>query len=403
MPGESDSKDRIKRYTDAADDHDDAKDAANAVFELFITRAKSAGAIARRREESAAGDVLASISKEHGDAAAVIDVGDEWLSDCAKMTGTPKDTLREPLLSSVEDLREKEKDDELDELDDELADEYGDSVDWSLDNGYALDEYLETIEDVIKSDNEDVVSDPDYIFKFEDGAQVELADGNHLIRTVLYRAVESASDEHIRNEIASYEAAKEIDVDDSEKFEREYSWRSNGPATRPWGLDGVLDEYKKDAWNECITDLVQSHLKKSTRGPGPRSSAWKRVRQNIVQNPAATDKQSVTTVGKGSYYDEEHEEFWVPNGVVMDACEEFGIESNQLVHELHERGVVSDELAGRVASYPDSSVRPETRFWRFDASHEKVQGPVEYVESMTGTSDDEFGSTSGRETYGGEA
>jgi hypothetical protein len=261
---------------------------------------------------------------------------------------------------------------------------------------------LETIDKVIKTDNEDVVSDPDYIFKFEDGAQVELADGNHLIRTVLYRAVESAADEHIRDEIASYEAAKEIDTDDPEEFEREYSWRSNGPATRPWGLDSVLDEYKKDAWNECITDLVQSHLVKSTDAPGPRSSAWERVRQNIAQNPAATDKQSVATVGKGSYYDDELDEIWVPNAIVLDACEEFGIESNKLVHELHERGVVSDKLPGRRASAPDQSVRPQTRFWRFDTGHENVPSPVEYVDSMTGTSDDDFGSSTGRETYGDE-
>ena len=403
MPSEDEDDGRVERYLEAAGEHDGAEAAATAVFELFITRAKGAGVIERRREESAADDVLASIAEDHGDAAVVLDVGEEWLTDCAKMTGTPKDALQESLLASVEDLREEEKDDELDELDDELAAEYGDSVAWSLDNGYALDEYLETIDEVIKSDNEDIVSDPDYIFKFKDGTQVELADGHHLIQTVLYRTIESAADEHIRNEIASYEAAQEIDAEDEEEFERKYRWRSNGPDSRPWGLEAVLDEYKKDSWNECITDLIQSHLRKSTNAPGPRSSAWGRIKQNIDRNPAATDKQSVATVGKGSYHDEDRGEFWVPNSIVLNACEEFGIEPNKLVHELDERGVVSDELPNGKASYPDQSVRPETRFWRFDADHEEVPGPAEYIDSMTGVDDDEFGSSAGRETYGGEA
>lgn len=402
MPGGVDEE-LVETYVEAAEGNDDPQFAANSVLELCTERVNDAeNPLQGLKEMRSAGVALRRVAEDRSDADAVIEYWSMYESEFAQKTQKSKADVREPLTAPVRKLREEER---KAKLEDDLANIATEGSTYSLETGVAVDEYLETLDAVIRSDNQDAVSDPEYIFKFADGTQFSIPDGNHLVRTVLYRAIESASDRQVRNEIASLQAADDIDALSIEEFIERYRMLSNGPPERPWGLSILLgdDEYPEDSWNESITHLINERLVVSEDHPGPRSSAWKRIRKNIERNPAAMDKQSVATVGKGSYYDEEFNEFWVPNSVVMDACDEHSIEPNQLAYELHERGVVSDELPGKKASMPDASVRPQTRFWRFDATAEEVKEPTEYVDSLTGTDDDAFGSRTGREHFGGEA
>jgi hypothetical protein len=148
-------------------------------------------------------------------------------------------------------------------------------------------------------------------------------------------------------------------------------------------------------WNEVITDLEESEGEEMEEPPaGPNTDAWEDLQAAVRNGRAAHDRQSVVDAGNGAvHYCEEHDEIWVPTGMVDNACEDYATTRKSLVHALDARGVTTDEISGVGCSEADFDVNPPIRWWRLDASHEDVPVPtiVQEIEDST----DPFASTAG--------
>lgn len=365
---------------------------------------EAADPMTRLEELAAANRVLVTVAKDYDDPESVIDHTDSYASDIASTAQIKKDKILAGVLGLTREYRNEKDKEEIEEKLDETA-ESESSGQYTLEDGYALDEYLETTDKVVKLDSEDHVNDPAHVFKFADGTQVRVEDGDHLSRELLYRVVESGSDEQIRNEIVSTEAAGDITTYNKEEAEEQYSLLSHGPEERPWGMDVVLDSYQKDAWNKCITHLVdKKKVKQETSGPC--TDAWSDLQAKIKNTRAAKDKQSVVSHGgDGVFYHVENEELWVPTSMVSTAAEEYATSRTQLAYELHERGVTSDELSGRNVSTAARDVSPPTRFWRLDRLHPDVPEPEPIVDTFDEMNDafggSEVTTDGGTTTFGG--
>lgn len=383
----------VESYEDPAEEHekDHVLYETNEVLSVLRDHLQEASdEMARLKELAAANQALSTVAERYDDPASVIDHTEGSVGDIAAAAQIKKEKILSTVLVLTRKYHNEQNKQELKAKLDRAGKSSSDDL-YTLEEGIAFDRYLETVEKIVKLVSEDYVTDPSYVFVFRDGTQVRVEEGDHLSRTVLYTAIESAADSQVRNEIVSLEAATDIDAISADEWEDQYRELSHGPQARPWGLDVVLDEYQKDAWNTCITHLVEEKQIKQESG-GPCTDAWDDLRGRIQHNRAAEDKQSVVSHGgDGVFYDDDNQELWVPTSMVAAAVEEYATTRPQFAYELYERGVTSDELSGRKVSKAEGDVSPPTRFWRLDYLHGDVPEPAAIVDSFDDLND-AFGS-----------
>lgn len=393
----ADDTEKETLYTNAAEQADDGvKREADAVMNLLHGQLEIADTPIDADEElDACGAVLADLARKHGNADEIEDRADLWASEIAgdlSFTGGSDrimDAVTPPLREARRDIAEQD-----------IAEKAGDGHRYTLDRGIGIDEYVEEhLTRVLKLDSQDHKSDTKIVFEFDDGTVVEFEDYQHRDPNRFYDDVSVNAPGQIRNKKASLNAADDIDgdpFDDADQWAQDrYRELSLGPEDRPWGLD----------WNDVITHLEED-LGERVAEAGPNTDAWESLRSAIRNGRAAHDIQSVVDAGTGAvHYNDEHDEIWVPTGMVDNACEDYAADRRSLVHELDARGVTTDEISGVGASESVRSVDPWTRFWRLDASHPEV--PVPAVVQEIETSSDPFASSGdaaadgGTTTFGG--
>lgn len=385
----------LYRKAAAQVDEDNPIYRVRAVMQLLAELLPDGDSIDRQENKAAAGIVIAEIAAEHGVAAEAIEYVEDNAPEMAQRLGIGGVTGSSIVDGVAPPVREVHRE----QTQPEIGDDSDGTLRYTLNHAVGLDEYVESqLSRVLKVNTEDRKADPTIIFEFGDGTTLEFDDSTYRNKKMFAEEIGRATSEQVVTKVASVQAAEDTSGDpwDDDYAEEEYRELSLGPSDRPWGLD----------WEEVITNLTSGkNVKEITDLAGPNTDAWEDLQARIRNARAAHNRQSVVDAGNGAiHYNEDHDELWIPTGMIDDAIEDYATKRESFVYELDARGVTSDEVSGVSCSYSDYDVDPWSRWWRLDASHPDVPNPntivpeIETSQSAYATPD----STGGTTAYGGD-
>ena len=373
--------DLVEVYLDAVTDENEVI-AASEVMDTLANRLKEAsGAGDKMREMHAAGNAVSELAEQADAPTKVVTAARDASGDVAQVASIGKDRI----ISNV-----------TDQIADQEEQAIEDAGGYQVDYGVGLDRFLEDhLEEVVVQRSTDAVDDPVLRWRFDQGERVETEDGVHFDHYHFFKKLSAATNRRLVTELASEKA------EDHSDSAEEYARKSLGPNDRPWSR-------KNDLWTRSISGLVEQRSRAETV-LGPRTEAWENIRARIG---AATAYRSLDdAVAQGLIYvDEEHDEIWIPTGMVADAVESVETSRRALQSELAERGIDSDELSGSGISEAVKRGGSVGRFWRLDATHEDVPEPENVQDEVTdgtersadakGGGEDDTSRSDGPETYG---
>ena len=343
-------------YT-AATDETGALAAAEIMDRLAERLSAADGSAALLKERRAAAEAIAEIAGESDRPEAVINQATSDTGDVAQRSNTKKDQITDAIRSATEDIRlERSK------------------ADIGLDEGYALDKYLETnLVRVKKYESTDHHADPRYLWEFDDDTAVETSSGLPYEWYEFWKKLTAATDKQLLPEFASEE------IGDPEE-DPQYAVLSLGPETRPWAKDNYI---------QCISDLEGDRVK-HVETVGPRTEVWEAVRNHIGRSRAVTELSDAIenkAVHVTHTDDGDLAEVWVPTAIINSEADDHGVEPHALHSEVIARGADSDELGGEKIAEAKRTGTTTTRFWRLDATHDEVPAPAEIVDELTMSTD----------------
>jgi len=368
-----------QQYQDAADevavqDDGDGKDQTAAVLNRLEDRL---GAAAGPRERSealdAAGQVLVNVAdrSDRDDVLYQIRQGASGVSGGAVNTISSdeiRDELLDPVLASAS-----------------VDDGAGDSSNVTLENGVALDEFLEDYLEVIErlENTDHVNNDTRYRFSFSDGTVVETTD-EHQLQTEFWRLLDTASNVELKPDTIGDAIADSDDPPVGDFTEQGSSQRkmlkrlSPGPDSRTW---------LSSEWQDCITNVMAEEtetVKQAEKHVGPRTDAWTTLRRKVSETRGVRDLHDaldngivyVHTRGDGT------EELWIPTKMADAACEDYATDRQGLAVEINDRGAGSAEVSGGGVSFETSRTSPPSYWWRVELSHPEVLRPGSVVDEL---------------------
>jgi len=332
--------------------------AAAVLMDRLTERLKAAdGSAAQLKERRAAAEAVAEIAQEAERPETVVNEALNNAGGAAQRSNTKKDQITDAIRSATEEIRlERSK------------------ADIGLDEGYALDKYLETnLVRVKKYESTDHHADPRYLWEFDDNTAVETTSGLPYEWYEFWKKLTAATDKQLLPEFASEEIG---DPDD----DPQYAALSLGPESRPWAKDNYI---------QCISDLEGDRVT-HVETVGPRTEVWEAVRNHIARSRAVTDLSAaiehkavhVTHTDEGDLA-----EVWVPTAIINREADEHGVEPHALHSEVVARGADSDELGGEKIAEAKRAGTTTARFWRLDATHDEVPEPDEVVDELTTSTD----------------
>lgn len=343
-------------YVDATDET--GAPAAAEIMDRLAERLKAAdGSAAGLKERHAAAEAIAEIAENSDRPETAVNQAINTAPDIARRTSTKKELITDPIRSATEETRlERSK------------------ADIGLDEGYALDKYLETnLVQVKKYESTDNHADPRYLWEFDDGTAVETHSGLPYEWYEFWKKLTAATDKQLLPEFASEEIG---DPDD----DPQYAVLSLGPESRPWAKDNYI---------QCISDLEGDRVT-HVETVGPRTEVWEAVRNHIGRSRAVTDLTDAIenkAVHVTHTDDGDLAEVWVPTAIINTEADDHGVEPHALHSEVIARGADSDELGGEKIAEAKRAGTTTTRFWRLAADHDEVPAPDEVVDELTMNTD----------------
>ena len=333
---------------------DNATDAALDVLDRMVECINSADSGSQRMKEiRGAAEAVAEVAAESDNPMAVIKQAKNAVPTISQRSRTPKDTILDNLETAAEDVLMEEA-----------------AAGLTLENGYALDEYLEKDLVVVKKlDLTDHHSDPTFVWKFSDGVTVETEHRTHYEWYNFWTKLASGTKKKLLPEFASSQ------IGDPEKNPEKYAKMSLGPSTRPWNQDN---------WIECISDLVDDRVE-YVETVGPRTMVWEWLCDKIGRARACTDlADAVGAMRMHARLDENGDvaEIFVPAALIERECEERSVTLSGMQQEICARGADSDELPGdQIATMAEGEKRT-LRYWRIDATHSDIPEPQELPDEL---------------------
>lgn len=343
-------------YLDAIADTTDGSVAAAELMDRLAERLNAAERTADRyREINNAAEALAELASDSRRPTAVIEAAENSATKVSERARIKKAQITDRIADASQEVRRQAAQSGL-----------------SLENGYALDQYLEedltTVKKVLSTDSH---TDPTLRWEFSDGVAVETTEGRPFEWYGFWKQLAEATDKKLLPEFVSEKAG--------DPSEDGYGKVSLGPESRPWSEEHYI---------EAITDLVDERAEK-VESVGSRTHVWEAVGNHIGRSRAVSDLDAaVENVAIYAHQDgDELLEVWIPSRIVTRECEEFGVEPKALQQEVAARGADSDELAGDRISEPQVVGSRTVRFWRLDTSHPEVPEPDEIVDQLTTPTD----------------
>jgi len=372
---------RVARYRDAVDtDAADARYAVKPVIEDHLQpdlKDVADDPLDRNDVCSDAVEVFTDVLADADDKPRFVEFIEDKLSALAKSAQTAADDLRPQLATP---LRE-----ELQNTTDVSDVVTVSKDDLYLDNGIALDTFVEErLKRVEHRTSTDHVADVELAFVFDDGDGGEVTmlvnETEHLYRGAFRAAVAGAVTAPVRDEIVSEQIIEDIEdavpgevLDEDSMAADAYAEHSHGPETRPWHAQ---------AWDQCMTDLVDEYRATPDRPNGPRTDAWEYV-QDTIEHGQVTSTLADALDHSVPYYDEDTDEVWVPVTVADQAVENYSCSRRELYYELVARGVGTENLGGDKLSEPQTAGGISERVYRLNAEHDEVPEPVDVVENIS--------------------
>lgn len=249
-------------------------------------------------------------------------------------------------------------------------------------DGIGIDEYVEQkLSRVVREVTNSARSESNYIFEFSDGARVKFEDSDHRRWGLFSDRICAQANIRVVSKFASHAVINEIDDSlDTDFGDEKYRELSVGPEERPWGHP------EEDAWWDlCISSLEDDAVRKSTQAPV--SDAVEQLQHKISTSEAGTDLTNVVKACKqmgdtALWYDDDHEEIYVPTETVDSCYEDRACSRRDLRYELDARGMLTDRIAGAGASKQITRNQMHQRFWLLDASNEEVPEPAEVTSHL---------------------